>query len=436
MVNIEARIEINGQEQGEQIKVKNLVAYCCGLWWECSSELPLLRQTFSFLQRLKHQRVVEDFRKQLGRITEGSIGETSIAAGMTGLLQGLEANLLLKEGLLLKFFQNQGYDQSTSDFLKMVEAFDPGMEFYDIFQAIRNVWIMNSIQILFGMEVRVTPSVFAYSMLYPYSDNYLDDESIPQGEKLAFNQRFKSWLLGEGEIPDHPLEKRIYDLIKMIEGEYSRNSYPQVYESLLAIHRGQEKSLTQQRGHLAPYERDLLSITFEKGGTSVLADGYLVRGHLTYQESLFLFQYGVLLQLIDDLQDCGADQRAGHMTLFSMIKGKIPLDTLVNKLWHLIPAIMETMDLPGADGGNLRQVISQCCEIMILEAMAHHSKGFTKGYLKQMNRMTPLPKAYFKGLKGRFQRTIKPEAVKGLLKRWLQETQGNTQNESTKAPVN
>ncbi len=28
--------------------------------------------------------------------------------------------------------------------------------------------------------------VLGYSMLYPYSDNYLDDETVPSSEKLVF----------------------------------------------------------------------------------------------------------------------------------------------------------------------------------------------------------------------------------------------------------
>ena len=33
---------------------------------------------------------------------------------------------------------------------------------------------------LLGLPVEVTPAVFAYSMLYPYTDNYLDDPAIPR----------------------------------------------------------------------------------------------------------------------------------------------------------------------------------------------------------------------------------------------------------------
>lgn len=403
------------------------MARSADLWWQCSGEAPTPEQTFSALQRFKHRKGMETFRKRLGIIANQLAEDTPVKAQLIEALRQLESSLSLKGGIPLQFFQHQGYHQATWDFLKMVEDFDPHMSFYDIFQAIRNVWIMNSIQILFGMEVRVTPSIFAYSMLYPYSDNYLDDQTIPREEKLAFQQRFRSWLLGQQCAAVHPMEEKIYELIQMIEGEFDRRTYPQVYESLLAIHGGQEKSLLQQQGPLIPYEGDILGITFEKGGTSVLADGYLVRGNLTHQESVFLFQYGVLLQLIDDLQDCETDRRAGHMTLFSVMKNRIPLDQLVNKLWHLIPATMDGIPQPGAEAEALKEVIIQCCEWMVLEAMVHHPRAFTRGYFKQMKAMVPLPKGYVKRMKKKFQQTLAPEAAKALLQAWLRETEAKSQ---------
>jgi hypothetical protein len=75
----------------------------------------------------------------------------------------------------------------------------------------------------------------------------------------------------------------------MIESEYTRTAYPGVYESPLAIHRAQEKSLRQQireRGRAEPEIRDL---SVEKGGASVLADEYLAKGWLTQEEPEFAF---------------------------------------------------------------------------------------------------------------------------------------------------
>ena len=53
-----------------------------------------------------------------------------------------------------------------------------------------------------------------------------------------------------------------------------------------------------------------------KGGTSVLADACMARGWLNEEESRFAFDWGVLLQLGDDLQDVREDMQRGSMTLF------------------------------------------------------------------------------------------------------------------------
>lgn len=77
----------------------------------------------------------------------------------------------------------------------------------------------------------------------------------------------------------------------------------------------------------------------EKGGTSVIADGYLVHGVMTEEEALFAFGFGVVckpsshhrclklkctfhtdgqcLQLVDDLQDTLKDTEVNHQTLFT-----------------------------------------------------------------------------------------------------------------------
>ena len=50
--------------------------------------------------------------------------------------------------------------------------FDDDLPIGDIMQAMRNVWISNALQLLFGKEVYYSKANFAYSMLYPYTDNY------------------------------------------------------------------------------------------------------------------------------------------------------------------------------------------------------------------------------------------------------------------------
>src|SRR4030043_518830 len=120
------------------------------------------------------------------------------------------------------------------EFLKKIkrngERFDPNLTSEDIFQASRNVWIINSIQSMMGMPVKLTPSIFAYSMLYPYTDNYLDNPDTASENKVTFSQRFQQRIKGKKIIPEKNDEKKIFDLIGMIEEEYDRKRYPEVYE--------------------------------------------------------------------------------------------------------------------------------------------------------------------------------------------------------------
>ena len=61
----------------------------------------------------------------------------------------------------------------------------------------RNVWIINILQRLKGVDITLSNAIFGYSMLYPYTDNYLDDVNISKEEKVEFNQRLYRRLLGE-----------------------------------------------------------------------------------------------------------------------------------------------------------------------------------------------------------------------------------------------
>ncbi|HEX3029599.1 MAG TPA: hypothetical protein VHT34_09930, partial [Clostridia bacterium] len=86
------------------------------------------------------------------------------------------------------------FSRSAKDFIKEARLFNPDMSIEDINQAIRNLWIANSIQAMLGINIVLTPSIFAYSMLYPYTDNFLDDPSVTDIQKKEINVRLKKRL--------------------------------------------------------------------------------------------------------------------------------------------------------------------------------------------------------------------------------------------------
>ena len=137
--------------------------------------------------------------------------------------------------------------------------------------------------------------------------------------------------------------------MQLIEEQYPRRHFTQVFESLLAIHRAQECSIAQLKGCGSLDDAELIKISFDKGGTSVLADACLSHGSLDEEQNRFAFEWGVLLQLGDDLQDLHDDMSCGSTTIFTRAAAsRLPLDSLVLQLLTFSEQVATRMDrLPG-----------------------------------------------------------------------------------------
>jgi hypothetical protein len=239
---------------------------------------------------------------------------------------------------------NHGFLPVGMQLTRWAHRFDPQLSQDDITQAARNAWTACGMQPLFGAPLRLTPAILAYSLLYPYSDNYLDQCDVTHEDKVRFSERFRSRLRCPLRAID-PHERRIWTMVRMIEDEFPRARHPEVFDALLAIHGAQEESVRQLENCGEMEERELLRISCTKGGTSVLADAYLVRGSLDSAESEFAFQWGVMLQLGDDLQDIGEDLERGSDTLFTRaIRAGLPLDTLAEQLLNFAATVRTKMD--------------------------------------------------------------------------------------------
>jgi len=331
--------------------------------------------------------------------------------GEPGHLEELAASLrpFLKRiidrlDLRIELIYDSRFIEATRRFLQAVRNFDPEIGIASVYQALRNVWIMNTLQFYLGQEVAPTDAIFGYSMIYPYLDNFLDDLKRTESEKLALVLRLKGWLEGVDKNPATPLEEKLRVLIGMIERQFSRARFPGVYQSMLAISNAQVRSLLQQRKTNPPDSSEILDISLEKGGTSVLADGYLAAGSLEPDQQDFCFGLGTFLQLADDLQDTAVDHRRGDITLFSRAAGKSPLDDLVYRLWRYVPAVVDrTLDAGRPRERALRELIPRSCALMTMESVGKHpaffsrtcARGFQKtfpvrfSYLKKMRRTLP-----------------------------------------------
>jgi hypothetical protein len=374
--------------------VQELVQHFSALWWECESGTPQLGRTFTAreqsVRKDRLERFVDEALAEMKRLPRTRTEREAARKRIGSSFERFARSALDWEDRHLDVFLSRGFDRAAIEFAQRARRFDPAVSVGDIIQAGRNAWVMNGLQVLLGQPIQLTPAIFAYSMLYPYSDNYLDDPTISAETKLAFNERFRQRIEGQDITPANTREKIIFDLVAMIEGQFERSCYPQVFESLLAIHRAQAKSVRLLCRHASPYEVDVLGISLEKGGTSVLADGYLVAGFLTPAQAEFAFGFGAFLQFGDDQEDVLQDKQDGLLTLFSQTAGRWPLDTLTNRTLHFGARVLEGLDGFGAPGSEpLKELIRRGAVQALVGSAGSTGRLYSRSYLEQLEAHSP-----------------------------------------------
>lgn len=294
----------------------------------------------------------------------------------------IDRERLLFNRPFLNYFISQGYLDAAEVFIDQAEQEDPSLGGEEIFQAMRNVWIMNSLQLYFGSPLKMSESIYGYSMLYPYTDNYLDRTDIDSARKQAFNRRLSARLRGQPVQAHDPRESRVFELVGKIEFEYDRSAYPAVYESILLIQDAQVLSLRQDHALSELSDDDMLSISFYKGGTSVLADAYLVKAELSLEEMDFSFRYGTFLQLLDDFQDAQTDRAEGHRTIFSDAGGE--MDEAVIRLVQYTRACNRHEPADSEMQSFLKDLIFTCSLTMILDVIGRHPGQVSAGLYRRL----------------------------------------------------
>ncbi|MBU4439841.1 MAG: hypothetical protein KJ779_09750, partial [Firmicutes bacterium] len=251
------------------------------LWWNTDKGFPVLGEEISIKEKKTREKLMNQFTNelflQLKQCPKNEAQRVNWKNTLWSMIKNFGQQLGINEDAVNQDFAKE-LPIITHTFISNVNAFNPDMKLDKMLQALRNAWIMNLLQVLFKIKVEYTPSVFAYSMLYPYTDNYLDSTEVSFEDKKQISKIFKSRLEGEQIKPNNAYEEALFNLVGMIESQYSRETHNELYESLLCIHDAQCNSLTQNNEMISPFEKDVLGISAEKGGASVLADAYLVNG--------------------------------------------------------------------------------------------------------------------------------------------------------------
>jgi hypothetical protein len=285
---------------------------------------------------------------------------------------------------------NDGFLPIGTQFAQWAKRFDPALSMADTTQACRNVWTACGLQPLVGDRIELTPAIVGYSLLYPYSDNYLDSEDVLTAHKLEFSARFRDRLCGVRIAPRNEHEAAIWAMVRLIEEQFPRPQFPQVHNCMLAIHQAQEDSIAQSKHSAALDEVELLRLSCAKGGTSVLADACLSHGFLSDKEARFAFDWGFLLQLGDDLQDLQDDLKHESATLFSLAaEAGIPLDNLVRQLLAFSECVADEADALPHGEPVFKRLLRTSWQSLILMAVARSYRFFTSAFLSEMEQSSP-----------------------------------------------
>ena len=364
------------------------------LWRESPVSLPAFERTFEAQDQARREAQLERFldalQAELRSLPRSRAEREEARERITAAFVHLGRTALDLDDGHLELLLNGGFSAIGTDLARRARRFDPAVSTADILQATRNAWTACGLQMLLDRKPGVTPAIFAYSMLYPYTDNYLDHPSISREAKLGFNGRFGRRLAGEAVEAANDREEAIWRLIGLIEEQYGRAEWPQVFDSLLAIHHAQENSLRLLRRGLDRPGIDVLTLSFDKGGTSVLADGYLAAGSLSPEQARFVFGWGVLLQLADDLQDVRQDRRDGMLTMFTERATAQPLDEVTNRTLHFGQRVMQWMEgLGGPDCQALKELIQRSSRSMLIRSAGEAPDLYSAEYLAELETHSP-----------------------------------------------
>jgi hypothetical protein len=388
--------------------VGRLTAAHVRLWWNCSSEMPELGPTYSLPEKFRREAVLQKFIDGLiNDLSQDLPGEAQRKARMERLTAS--ARVVARDALDIDERQfdgvrSSGLVEAGLAFVRQAQQFDPTLAEEDIYQASRNVMSMNIFQLVMGLPEAATPSIFAYSLLYPYTDNFIDDPKLAPQRKADFNRRMALRLTGERFAPVDEREARIYALVDMIEGEYPPEQYPLVMSSLREVQASQTASLGLA-GKASPYEKDVLGLSFEKGGAATLADGYLVTPHLTLAQEQLVFSYGVFTQLMDDQEDLESDLKAGIGTVFSQTAAGWKLDGLTNRLFDLGRHCMRGMrEQASPQAEPLLDLFDRGIDLLLIDAAGRIGRYYSPSYLREIETHLPFRFSYLANLRRKLNR--------------------------------
>lgn len=286
------------------------------------------------------------------------------------------------------------FKEETKRFVRQTRSFDPELSAENIWQALRNYFIYAVIADLQGQKQECKEAAFAYSLLYPYTDNFIDEKGHTKQEKEVYNRMIADILQGASGMPEKRtqetsekgsaekgIQEKTSQLLKRLVDSYTGEKNLEIRNLLLMMLEAQNRSIRQQTGKEALTKEEILDISAYKGSVSVLIDYFFTTEELREEEVRFYMKFGFFLQLADDLQDRKEDRKSGSKTLMVLAAKKGELAENVNRLLHYAHTIFAEFT-PVND--RLKIFMEKHCYSLVLAAAMENPEGFSGEELKQM----------------------------------------------------
>lgn len=289
--------------------------------------------------------------------------------------------------------------EEMKDFLRHVRRFAPELSLEDIGQALRNYIVYAMFKVIHQSSEGFSLAGFGYSMLYPFTDNYIDSKSHTTQEKAEYNDIIRAQIEGRKVVTKTVHQKKTCDLLRAIESEYPRDEDNSAYLLLLMMLEAQENSIRQQHRKtlLTPEER--LDISLYKGGISVLIDRFFVRKGLNDEELILYLGFGFFLQLADDLQDIKIDSEQGYQTILTVDLSPVQEERIVNRMLNFVH---NTLGVFRAENNLFKNFVLDNCYQLILTSVVRSREFFSPQYLQQIEQYLPVKMNYLEQVREGF----------------------------------
>lgn len=289
--------------------------------------------------------------------------------------------------------------QMLEEFKAKAHQLIPQMKEYDIKRAASNIWPMLCFQAISNINLKITNSMIGFSMLYPLTDDIIDNQKISSEQKKSFIPRFSRLITHGDSNPENELEKEVWRMFHLIEKQWNRKKYAKTYHMMNQLFIAQIDSQRQFGGQALnkpiPDFQDIWDITLRKGSFSVLSDIYLVKKKIHPNEYSFAAHFGTVTQFLNDIKDVDNDFKEGQHTPFNYVAHvkKQKMDRIVDNFYHYIFLVFSNrnhiagshpIDKVPLERKIFFELMLVVLNFKILEGIAINMDKFSKEFLEKI----------------------------------------------------